>query len=879
MNAEQARLQENASPDALWHRWGPYLSERQWGTVREDYSADGTAWDYLPHDHARSRAYRWGEDGLLGFSDRHGMCCFNVALWNGKDPILKERLFGLTNSQGNHGEDVKECFFYLDSTPSHSYMKAMYRYPQAAFPYEELIERNARRTRHDPEFELGDTGVFDEGRFFDVVLEYAKIDVNDIIIRISVTNQGPDTARIVLLPQVWFRNRWSWSGGERPRIKRSEFDNLEVQHPRFGAYRLHIEGFPTALFTENDSNLERLWGTPNPQPYVKDAFHRYLVDGELGAVNPAMEGSKAGVIYDLNIEAGQTHVVHLSFVQDSEAPNPDEADQIIEKRIREANEFYEDITPGLPKELKAIQRQAFAGLLWSKQYYHYDVNLWIHGDPLQPPPPDSRKNGRNHAWTHFLAAEILSMPDKWEYPWFASWDLAFHCISLSLIDPDFAKSQLILLLREWYLHPNGQVPAYEWAFGDVNPPVHAWAAWRVYRIEARATGKADVAFLERIFHKLLMNFTWWVNRKDPDDHNVFEGGFLGLDNIGVFDRNQPLPDGSTVEQSDGTSWMAMYCLNMLSIALELATYNAAYEDVASKFVEHYLFICHSINNMGEDNLELWDDEDGFYYDALYREGEPAKHVKVRSMVGLIPLFASTVLEADTLERFPHFSRRIEWLLEHRPELATYIRPITEPGQKERLLLTLADRTKLTRIFQKLLDENEFLSPYGVRSLSRIYKDHPYTMVVDGHSYTIDYEPAESTTGSFGGNSNWRGPIWFPANYLLIEAIQRLDYYYGHSFLVDFPTGSGNLVPLSNVAAELEKRLVALFVRPKRNQMPPSLQGNRAFQQVDGRDLYLFHEYFDGDTGKGLGASHQTGWTALIAKIIQQLYVTAYSEKA
>ncbi len=855
------------------------MSERQWGTVREDYSADGTAWDYLPHDHARSRAYRWGEDGLLGFSDRHGMCCFNVALWNGKDPILKERLFGLTNSQGNHGEDVKECFFYLDSTPSHSYMKAMYRYPQAAFPYEELIERNARRTRHDPEFELGDTGVFDEGRFFDVVLEYAKIDVNDIIIRISVTNQGPDTARIVLLPQVWFRNRWSWSGGERPRIKRSEFDNLEVQHPRFGAYRLHIEGFPTALFTENDSNLERLWGTPNPQPYVKDAFHRYLVDGELGAVNPAMEGSKAGVIYDLNIEAGQTHVVHLSFVQDSEAPNPDEADQIIEKRIREANEFYEDITPGLPKELKAIQRQAFAGLLWSKQYYHYDVNLWIHGDPLQPPPPDSRKNGRNHAWTHFLAAEILSMPDKWEYPWFASWDLAFHCISLSLIDPDFAKSQLILLLREWYLHPNGQVPAYEWAFGDVNPPVHAWAAWRVYRIEARATGKADVAFLERIFHKLLMNFTWWVNRKDPDDHNVFEGGFLGLDNIGVFDRNQPLPDGSTVEQSDGTSWMAMYCLNMLSIALELATYNAAYEDVASKFVEHYLFICHSINNMGEDNLELWDDEDGFYYDALYREGEPAKHVKVRSMVGLIPLFASTVLEADTLERFPHFSRRIEWLLEHRPELATYIRPITEPGQKERLLLTLADRTKLTRIFQKLLDENEFLSPYGVRSLSRIYKDHPYTMVVDGHSYTIDYEPAESTTGSFGGNSNWRGPIWFPANYLLIEAIQRLDYYYGHSFLVDFPTGSGNLVPLSNVAAELEKRLVALFVRPKRNQMPPSLQGNRAFQQVDGRDLYLFHEYFDGDTGKGLGASHQTGWTALIAKIIQQLYVTAYSEKA
>jgi hypothetical protein len=878
LNAEQARLHENSSPDALWHRWGPYLSEREWGTVREDYSADGAAWDYFTHDDARSRAYRWGEDGLLGVSDRHGMCCFGLAVWNGKDPILKERLFGLTNSQGNHGEDVKECFFYLDNTPSHSYMKAMYRYPQAEFPYQWLIDENARRGRDVPEFELGDTGIFDECRYFDVVVEYAKIDVNDIAIRISVTNHGPEEARIVVLPQIWFRNRWSWSGGDRPRIKRSTFDNLEVQHPRYGAYRLHVEGFPTALFTENETNVEKLFGSPNPQPYVKDAFHRYVVDGDTSAANPAMEGSKAGVVYDLKIEPNETHVLHLAFVQDSEAPNPREADAIFETRIKEADEFYETITPGLNKEMKAIQRQAFAGLLWSKQYYHFDVNLWLKGDPLQPPPPPGRKFGRNHAWTHFLAAEVVSMPDKWEYPWFASWDLAFHCISFALIDPDFAKSQLILFLREWYMHPNGQIPAYEWAFGDVNPPVHAWAAWRIYRIEARATGVSDYDFLEKIFHKLLMNFTWWVNRKDPGDHNVFEGGFLGLDNIGVFDRNQPLPDGSRIEQSDGTSWMATYCLIMLSIALELAGFNTAYEDVASKFVEHYLFICHSMNNMGEDDLELWDEEDGFYYDAIYREGEPAKHVKVRSMVGVIPLFATAVLEPDTLERFPHFSRRIEWLLEHRPELAPYIRPITEPGQKERLILALADRPKLTRIFERLFCEEEFLSPFGIRGLSRIYKDHPYTISIGGQTSTIDYEPAESTTGSFGGNSNWRGPIWFPLNFLLIEALQRLDYYYGESFTVEFPTGSGKKMPLSSAAAELEKRLVSLFVSGKKNQLPASLQGSRAIQKVDGKSLYLFHEYFDGDTGRGLGASHQTGWTALIAKIIQQLYVTAYADR-
>ncbi|HEY3781133.1 MAG TPA: hypothetical protein VGL56_08635 [Fimbriimonadaceae bacterium] len=878
MNAEKLRLEENSSQEALWHRWGPYLSERQWGTVREDYSECGDAWDYFPHDHARSRAYRWGEDGLLGISDRHGMFCFGIALWNGKDPILKERLFGLTNSQGNHGEDVKECYFYLDSTPTHSYMKAMYHYPQAEFPYEQLITENARRGKCDPEFEIADTGVFDEGRYFSVVVEYAKVDVNDSVIRITATNQGPEKSRLVIMPQVWFRNRWSWSGGERPQIQKSQLDNFVINHPRYGVYQIGIEGFPTTIFTENDTNVEKLYGVPNPNPYVKDAFHRYVVNGELDAVNPAQTGSKAAAIYDFELDPGESKTIHLSFAQDSEPLDPKEYQALFVQRIKEADEFYEELTPGLSQELKTIQRQAFAGLLWSKQYYHYDVNLWLNGDPLQPPPPESRKQGRNKGWTHFLASEVLSMPDKWEYPWFASWDLAFHTISLALVDPDFAKYQLILLLREWYLHPNGQIPAYEWSFSDVNPPVHAWAAWRVYRIEARATGKGDINFLERVFHKLLLNFTWWVDRKDPDDRNVFEGGFLGLDNIGVFDRNQPLPDGSQVEQSDGTSWMASYCLTMLSIALELATFNSAYEDVASKFIEHFLFISHSVNVAGQDGLKLWDDEDGFYYDALYREGEPNQYVKVRSMVGLMPLFATAVLEADTLEKFPHFSRRIEWLLEHRPELSEFIMPMTVPGQGQRLLLSLVSKDKLDRILTKLFDEKEFLSPFGIRSLSKVYEDNPYTLNIAGHSYTIDYEPAESTTGSFGGNSNWRGPIWFPPNYLLIEALQRLDFYYGESLSAEYPAGSGKTATMAEVAADLEKRLLSIFLRTKGGKgLPPALAGNNIFSHESSKGLNLYFEYFNGDTGKGLGASHQTGWTGLIAKIIQQLYVTAYSD--
>jgi len=878
MNAELQRLKENDSPEALWHRWGPYLSNRQWGTVREDYSADGSAWDYFPHDHARSRAYRWGEDGLLGFSDRHGMLNFGIALWNGQDPILKERLFGLTNSQGNHGEDVKECYFYLDATPTHSYMKALYKYPQREFPYERLIEENARRTKQQTEFELVDTGIFDDNRYFRVLIEYAKTDVSDVAIRITTTNCGPDRARLTLLPQIWFRNRWSWEGGSRSTIKRCKLGNLELNHPKYGIYRLYIGGFQELLFTENETNQERLFNAPNATPYVKDAFHRYIVNGEKDAVNPKQQGSKAAAVYHLDLVPGESKTIHVWLSQDSEPLDPNEVAQVFEQRIKEADEYYNELTPSLTDELKSIQRQAFGGLIWNKQYYHYDVRKWIQGDPLQPPPPEERKHGRNSKWQHLLAAEVLSMPDKWEYPWFAAWDLAFHCIPLALIDPSFAKFQLTLLKREWYMHPNGQTPAYEWNFSDVNPPVQAWACWRVYNIERRATGTADVDFLKRVFHKLLLNFTWWVNRKDPDDRNVFEGGFLGLDNIGVFDRNQPLQDGTKIEQSDATSWMAMACLNMLAIALELAKHDPSYEDVASKFFEHFLFIAYSINNAGEGTLGLWDEEDGFYYDVVHSQMRGDEYVKARSWVGLIPLFATTVLDADTLERFPHFSRRIEWLLEHRPELEGNIAPINVPGKGERLILSIADRAKLERIFERLFDPDEFLSDFGIRSVSRAYKDQPYTFWLDGKPFKIDYQPAESTSDAFGGNSNWRGPIWFPLNYLLIESLQRLDFYYGETFLVEFPTGSGNKMTLATAAMELEKRLLSLFVAGADGGLPPSLSHNERFGWPGWKDLRLFHEYFDAETGRGLGASHQTGWTALIAKIIQQLYVTAYSDK-
>jgi len=872
MNPELSRIQQSDSPSSAWREWGPYLSERQWGTVREDYSPDGAAWDYLTHEDSRSRAYRWGEDGIFGWSDLDQFLCFSIALWNHRDPILKERLFGLTNDQGNHGEDVKECYHYLAGTPTHSYQRALYKYPQRPFPYQDLIDESARRRKDQPEYELVDTGVFEDDRYFDLFVEYAKSTPQDTAIRLTVCNRGPEVAELVLLPQLWCRNRWAWKPGfERPLIRASE-GVLLVESARPGNFQLSYQGEPQILFTENETNEARLFGAKNPTPFVKDAFHEVIVNGKLDAVNPKGIGTKAGLRYDLTLAAGETQTILLRLSSANTAKVPWETvEETLHARRAECEQFYRELSPGLPPEEAEIHNQALAGLLWSKQYYHYNVADWLDGDPLQPPPPEDRKKGRNRHWRHFHAAEVLSMPDSWEYPWFAAWDLAFHCIPLALVDPALAKNQLLLLLREWYMHPNGQIPAYEWSFDDVNPPVHAWAAWRVYTIERRATGKADRAFLERVFHKLLMNFTWWVNRKDPQGNNVFEGGFLGLDNIGVFDRSAPLPDGSYIEQSDGTSWMAMFSLNMLTIALELAREEPAYEDVASKFLEHFFYIAEAMNDIGEDGVQLWDEDDGFYYDVLYRKDEPPIKLRVRSVVGLIPLFAVTNLDPDVAERFPAFWSRMDWFLRHRPEMMNNVASVMEPGVGERKVLSLVTKDRLRRILLRMLDPEEFLSPYGLRSLSRKHQDQPYNVRLDGHSFTVDYEPGESRTGSFGGNSNWRGPIWFPVNYLMIESLQRLDFYSGADLKVEMPTGSGNEMTLKEVAAKLEFCLLDLFKHDgqSRPNVADSCPGD-----THETPLLLFHEYFDGDSGRGLGASHQTGWTALIAKVIQQVFVTA-----
>ncbi len=868
MTAEHARLAENDSSDAPWHRWGPYLSGRQWGTVREDYSADGNAWDYFPHDHARSRAYRWGEDGLLGISDRHGMLCFGLALWNGRDPILKERLFGLTNTQGNHGEDVKEQYAFLDALPSHAYLRARYRYPQAEFPYEALVERNREAGKADREVELEDLGVFAESRFFDVEVEYVKESPDEIAIRLTATNRGPEPAHLTLIPQIWFRNRWSWNvGNPKPSIAQQENGLLAIDHPRYGAMTLDAESPDRWLFTENETNFLRLYGAKVGSDYTKDAFHRHLIQGEVDAVNPLMRGTKAGAVYDRNLGAGESAVIHLRLGLASRPVDSAAIDTLIVQRRAELDEFYEAITPCLPPPVAQVQRQAFAGLMWSKQFYHFDVTRWLEGDDAEPKPPQPHIKGRNHEWKHLHAAEIMSMPDDWEYPWFAAWDLAFHCIPLALIDPKFAKDQLILLMREWLMHPNGQIPAYEWAFGDVNPPVHAWAAWRVYTIERRVKGKGDIDFLERCFHKLLLNFTWWVNRKDVQGNNVFEGGFLGLDNVGLFDRNQPLGDGVWVEQSDGTSWMAMFCLNMLTIALELSNHDSVYEDVATKFFEHFLYIARATNYIGTEDISLWNEEDGFYYDVLCEQGGEHAYVKVRSVVGLIPVFAVMTLEAELIEQFPNFQARMKWFLDNRPDLAAHVASMERPGMASRRLLSIVGRDRLQRVLKRMLDEKEFLSPYGLRSLSKVYET-PYTLDIQGKRFSIDYEPAESTSEFFGGNSNWRGPIWFPLNYLMIESLQKLDFYFGDDFKIEMPTGSGNEMSLYQVAAELGHRLVKLFI-PDADHPAPFLGGSPGL----GDDVTLFHEYFDGDTGRGLGAAHQTGWTALVAKVIQQLYVT------
>jgi hypothetical protein len=881
MNAEQRRLDEARRRVAHWKRWGPYVSERAWGTVREDYSAGGTAWEYLPHDHARSRAYRWSEDGIAGVCDRHQEVCLGLALWNGADPILKERLFGLTGNEGNHGEDVKEYYFYLDSTPTHSFMRMLYKYPQRAFPYTALVEENRRRGRGEPEFELIDTGVFAEQQYFDVFVDYAKADADDMLMQITVTNHGPDAAPLHVLPTVWFRNSWAWHGGaHKPSLRAATASAtsqaVEVDTRRYGRRWLYVDGSPELLFTENETNARRLFGVDSTSPYVKDGINDYVVHGAHDAVNPAHEGTKASARYTLMVPAGETMTVRVRFSPygpDVMKTEPfEDFDAVLAQRRREADEFYEDVIPAtLSADAAAVMRQSLGGLLWSKQFYHYVVKDWLGGDPAQPPPPGGRTTGRNHTWKHLFNADVISMPDKWEYPWYAAWDLAFHCVPLALVDADFAKEQLVLMLREWYMHPNGQLPAYEWAFGDVNPPVHAWAAWRVYKIDKkRRGGVGDRAFLERVFQKLLLNFTWWVNRKDAEGSNVFEGGFLGLDNIGVFDRSAPLPTGGFLEQSDGTSWMAMYALNLLAISLELASENPAYEDVASKFWEHFLYIGHAMGHQGKDaQRDLWDDVDGFFYDCLRLENGTRIPLKMRSMVGLVPLFAVETLEPEMLERLPGFKRRLEWFIDHREDLTDNVACMRTPGHGDRRLLSVVSADRLRRVLRYLLDEQEFLSPYGIRALSRFHRDHPYVLPVNGRDHRVDYEPGESSTGLFGGNSNWRGPIWFPVNYLLVESIQKFHHYFGDEFTIECPTGSGQMMTLAQVAEELARRLSRLFLRDAEDRRPVFGDIETFQRDPQWRDYVPFHEYFHGETGRGVGASHQTGWTGLVAKLLQQ----------
>jgi hypothetical protein len=883
MTQEEKRLQEAQTRTARWKNWGPYLSERAWGTVREDYSTDGSAWEYFPHDHARSRVYRWNEDGLGGVSDRRQLICFALALWNGQDPILKERLFGLTGHEGNHGEDVKEYYFYLDSTPTHSYMKFLYKYPQAPFPYQRLVEESRRRGKRDTEFELIDTGIFDENRYFDVQIEYAKAAPEDILIRITVFNRSATAAVLDLLPTIWFSNTWIWGlDDRRPRLRQEDAPatplSIRLRHFELPLRWLVCEREPELLFTENETNMQKIYGVENQSPFVKDGINDYVVHGKREAVNPAKSGTKGAARYRLELAGGASETIKLRLTTNPPAPEMlgDEFQQIFATRISEADEFYEQFQPAAAdQDVRRVQRQAFAGMLWSKQYYHYDVRRWLRGDVAQPDPPASRLHGRNSDWIHLYNDDVISMPDKWEYPWYAAWDLAFHCLPLALIDPDFAKEQLILLLREWYMHPNGQLPAYEWAFGDVNPPVHAWAAWRVYKIEHRHYGRADRSFLERVFHKLLLNFTWWVNRKDAGGNNVFEGGFLGLDNIGVFDRSAKLPTGGYIEQSDATSWMGMYCLNMMIIALELAKENPAYEDVASKFLEHFVYISRAMNNIGHEGLELWNREDGFYYDVLHTPDDRHYPMRVRSMVGLIPLFAVETLDSEVIDNLPGFKRRMQWFIDNLPEFGDYIETITTPTGVQRFL-SLVNRNRLTRVLKLMLDENEFLSPYGVRSLSKHHQQAPYRIAVDGVEYRVDYEPGESQTGLFGGNSNWRGPVWFPVNFLIIESLQKFDHFFRsdcdhESFLVEYPTGSGQKMDLWKVSLELSQKLINLFLSTSDGRRP----ANGAVQKFQNdpywRDLIQFYEYFHGDTGAGLGANHQTGWTGLVAKLIHQVY--------
>ena len=866
MSAERTRLEETSRREKHWKRWGPYLAERSWGNPREDYSADGNAWAYFPHDHARSRAYRWTEDGLAAICDNHQRLCFALALWNGRDPILKERLFGVGGPEGNHGEDVKEYYYYLDSTPTHSYMKYLYKYPQAEFPYAELVRVNGQRSRQDPEYELIDTGVFEGDRYFDVFVEYAKADVNDILVRITAINRGPETAPLHLLPTVWFRNTWSWTvDAPRPELRRASLDEIEIRESSLGCVRAWFEGDPEFLFTDNHTNTARVFNFQSHESFFKDAFHEYVIGGRAQAVNPDARGTKGCAWYRTMLAPGETKTIRLRLHPGGETRLED-FEETFKTRIAEADDFY-SFTPYLTNDGRNVQRQAFAGLVWSKQFYHFVVQDWLDGDPAQPPPPPERKLGRDHTWVHLYNDDVLSMPDKWEYPWFAAWDLAFHMIPFASIDPDYAKSQLSLLLREWYMAPNGQIPAYEWEFSDVNPPVHAWACWRVFKIDWKLQGSPDYSFLEAVFHKLLMNFTWWVNQKDSQGNNIFEGGFLGLDNIGVFDRSKPLPTGGYTEQADGTAWMGMFCLVMMKIAIELVPHDAAYEDIASKFFEHFLYIAGAINKEGDGGL--WDEQDEFYYDRLMLPNGDRMPLRVRSIVGLIPLFAVGTIEQVEMDRMPGFKRRMNWFIEHRPNLCQNVASITRQGVQERRLLSIVHRDKIAKLLARMLDENEFLSPHGIRSLSKYHKDHPFILPAQGVNHEVDYEPAESRSGLFGGNSNWRGPIWFPINYLLIESLQRFHHYFGSDFKVDFPTGSGNKMNLSEVATALSRRLSKIFLRDSSGRRPVFGEVERFQTDPNFKDYIPFYEFFHGDTGRGLGASHQTGWTALVAKLLQQ----------
>jgi hypothetical protein len=919
VNAEQRRIEENNSRAQRWHLWGPYLSERQWGTVREDYSANGDAWNYLTHEQARSRAYRWGEDGLAGICDYKQRLCFAWAFWNDQDPILKERLFGLTGPQGNHGEDVKELYWYLDNTPSHSYMRMLYRYPQTRFPYEELVNRNGARSRTEPEFELWHSSALADSRYFDIEITYAKRTPEDILIRAIATNRGPEPAILHFLPTIWFRNTWSWGrDAGKPILREGTPATIEASHDVLGRYELHCENADELLFTENESNLERLWGVPNRCPFVKDSINEAVTQNRIELINPEKVGTKAAAQYRFLIAPEERVSIRLRLRQidplgsarasrapvgasptgfrdkevRGEAPRtatevqaglalralPEEDslnafsdfDEIFAARKAEANEFYDAIAPvDLASEHKGIQRQALAGLLWSKQFYYYIVEEWLEGDPGQPAPPESRWSGRNSDWQHLYNERVMSMPDSWEFPWYASWDLAFHCIPLALIDPHFAKGQLDTIVREWYQHPNGQLPAYEWNFSDVNPPVLAWAAWRVFQIERKQTGQGDRAFLETIFHKLLLAFTWWVNRKDSEGNNIFQGGFLGLDNIGVFNRNESFPDGSHLEQSDGTSWMGMLSLNLMRIAIELARENHVYENIATKFFEHFLGIAAAMNDLGGSGIGLWNEEDEFYYDVLHTPGGRYLPLKVRSIVGLMPLLAVETIQWQLIDALPGFKSRLEWYLAHRPDLAGLVSRWHEPGMHETRLVALTRGHRMKCLLRRMLDPDEFLSDYGIRSVSKYHQDHPYRLTVCGEEKVVTYEPAESQTGIFGGNSNWRGPVWFPINYLLIESLQQFHHYYGDDFKVECPTGSGTYLTLKEVADELSNRLIKLWLRNEKGERPFLRASADAFNSATDSQLYWFHEYFNGNNGAGLGASHQTGWTALVAKLIQQ----------